>query len=60
MNALLVYLILNAAGKWEFLTVERVPNRTYCEVLQADVARAYQGKRGNFRIVCTDNLGVET
>jgi hypothetical protein len=59
MNTLLIYFILNGLGRWEFLTVERVPAQGYCETLQHDVASVYEARPGNFRIVCADDKQVE-
>lgn len=59
MNMLLIYLILNGLGRWEFLTIERVPAQGYCETLQHDVAGVYEARPGNFRIICADDKRIE-
>jgi hypothetical protein len=55
MNTLLIYLILNGVGRWEFLMIERATAQGYCEKLQHDVASVYEARPGNIRIVCTDS-----
>ncbi|MCP4615627.1 MAG: hypothetical protein GY844_04230 [Bradyrhizobium sp.] len=59
MNTLLIYLILNGVGRWEFLTLERTTALGYCEKLQQDVASAYEARPGNIKIVCSDSRQVE-
>ena len=59
MNTLLIYLILNGLGRWEVLTIERVPASGYCETLRHDVAGVYDARPGNFRIVCADDDQIE-
>jgi hypothetical protein len=54
MSTLLIYLILNGLGRWEFLTIERVSAQGYCEALQRDVARVYEARPGNVRIICAE------
>jgi hypothetical protein len=59
MDVLLVYLMLNGFGRWEFLT-ERVSAKDYCEALQRDVAGVYEARPGNFKIICVDDKRTET
>lgn len=59
MSTLLIYLILNAAGRWEFLAIEHVGSEAYCAVLANSVAGIYEGKPGNMRIVCAEDKGFE-
>ena len=59
MNTLLIYLILNGVGRWEFLAIERTAAQGYCEKLQRDVASVYEARPGNIRIVCADSKRLE-
>jgi hypothetical protein len=55
MTVLLIYLMLNNLGRWEFLTIDRVSALGYCEALERDVAAAYKALPGNFKIICVDD-----
>lgn len=59
MKTLLIYFILSQQCHWEFLAVEHVTTREYCEYLADSVAHVYRGTPGNIRIVCTDDHGSE-
>ena len=61
-STLLVYFILTASLRWEFYSIETISGdgaRDYCEQQAGNVAALYQGKPGNMRVVCADDLGVE-
>jgi hypothetical protein len=59
MNTLLIYFILTAAHRWEFMAVEHVSSREYCEYLAGDVNKAFANMPGNMRILCTDDTRSE-
>lgn len=59
MSALLIYFMINAAGKFEFAAIEHVPNLRYCQHLADQAATVFQSKPGNFRIVCAEDRGFE-
>lgn len=56
---LLVYFILTAAHTWEFMAIEHVSTRAYCEYLARDVDMAFSNTPGNVRILCADDDGAE-
>ncbi len=59
MNTLLIYFILTAAHRWEFMAVEHVESRGYCEYLALDVNKVFANQPGNIRILCADDDGGE-
>jgi hypothetical protein len=59
MKTLLLYFILTQQHTWQFLAVEHVTTREYCEYLANTVDRVYRGTPGNVRIVCADDQGSE-
>lgn len=56
---LLIYFILTAAHRWEFLCVEHVDSRELCEYLARDVNKAFSNTPGNMRIVCAGDTGAQ-
>lgn len=59
MPTLLVYFVLTAGHTWEFLAIEHVTTRAYCEMLQDDLSKVYKAEPGNMRILCADDEGSE-
>ena len=59
MPTLLLYFVLTTSGQWEFLAIEHVSTRAYCELLAHDVAGVFANKPGNMRIVCADDEGMD-
>jgi hypothetical protein len=59
MSTLVLFFALTRAGTWEFFALQHAGNPAYCEMLKEDVARAFNGKPGNQKIVCLDDEGVE-
>lgn len=59
MSTLVLFFALTKAATWEFFAFQHAGNRVYCEMLKADVARAFTGKPGNQKIVCMDDEGIE-
>lgn len=57
--ALLIYMILTPAHRWEFLAIERSDSRAYCEVIAVEVERLFADQPGNIRILCVDDDGGE-
>jgi hypothetical protein len=56
---LLIYFILTTAHHWQFLAVEHVESRNFCEWVAASVNNVYSGTPGNVRIICADDDGAE-
>ncbi len=52
---LLIYFILTTAHHWQFLAVEHVESRNFCEYLALDVNKAFSNTPGNVRIICADD-----
>ena len=57
MKTLLIYLILSPAHQWEFLAIEHVESRYYCELVARDVSKVFSNAPGNMRIICMDDTG---
>jgi hypothetical protein len=60
MSTLILFFALTQSGSWEFFAMQRAGNMLYCEILQEEVARVYQGKVGNQRVVCTMGWEIGT
>ncbi len=56
---IMVYLILTMSHNWEFLAIEHVGSRHYCEYLANDVNKAFSNTPGNVRVICADDDGSE-
>lgn len=62
LSTLMVYLILNSALQWEFDSVVHMNGtgaRAHCEQMRRWKDAEFDGKPGDMRVVCTDDLGVE-
>lgn len=59
MKTLLVYFVLTQSHTWEFLAVEHVTTREYCEYLAGTVERVYRGTPGNLKVICSEDEGTE-
>jgi hypothetical protein len=64
MTTLMLYFILTAAGRWEFLTITRINaiegSMTYCKQQQREVAKVFDNKPGNMLVFCEEDQEVET
>jgi len=56
---ILIYLILNAQHRWEFLTIERAESATYCGFLVNEVNHMFTDTPGNIRIICVKDTGID-
>jgi hypothetical protein len=57
--ALIIYVVLTSAHRWEFMAIEQAGNMSYCEMLRDDVKRVFSDRPGNIRILCVDDERVE-
>ena len=53
MNVFIIYFILMANSKWEFVAVDPEPNSVYyCQMLKEAVAERFENKIGNMKVIC--------
>lgn len=60
---LLIYFILTATHRWEFFSIETVNgpgSKEYCTMQALSVELVFKDQPGNMRVVCADDLGVES
>ncbi len=56
---ILLYFVLTASHTWQFMAIEHVESRGYCEMLAHDVNKAFANQRGNVKILCSHDDGIE-
>lgn len=59
-RTLIIYFFLTQEYNWEFMTVQRAGDYTYCEMLRNQVKDVFRNKPGNQKIVCIAELEFET
>lgn len=57
-TTLLIYMMLSPTHHWEFLMVDHV-SADVCQAIKTDTKTAFTNTPGNFKIICTDDIGAD-
>lgn len=57
--ALIVFFMLQADGRWEFLSIEPTDSAEYCAMLEIEVHEMFSNTPGNMKVACIPDLRIE-